>query len=325
MRFLIIAFLFFLTHPTHQVEPPIFRMSANDFWLNLHQFLYVLGRAENNAFDMNRRAVANAPKDQAEGLSTLSAADQQIWRAAVATYANGPSKLDAVFDASLIKIGNLLEDAAAPASLESAAAAGLDPVVRAALERAAPIYRKAWWPAHARANQAWMNASNDLVAADGAKVLAFITGAYGQTWPANGYPVHVVGYANWAGAFSTEGDLLMISSLDAEIRGVRGMEITFHEAMHQWDPQMDALFTAEAKSQGKTLPDTLTHALIFFTAGEAVRRVVPGYVPYAEANGNWRGRLGENKPAIDAAWLPYLDGKSTRAQAITALVQLTGK
>jgi len=46
----------------------------------------------------------------------------------------------------------------------------------------------------------------------GSQILARITGAYGVTWPASGYPVHFSGFTNWAGAYSTDGPLLVISS-----------------------------------------------------------------------------------------------------------------
>jgi hypothetical protein len=57
------------------------------------------------------------------------------------------------------------------------------------------------------------------------------------------------------------------------------------------------------------------------TAGEAVRRVVPGHVPYAEAKGLWRGRPGAFKPALEAVWLPFLDGQGTRDAAFQEVLR----
>jgi hypothetical protein len=65
---------------------------------------------------------------------------------------------------------------------------------------------------------------------------------------------------------------------------------------------------------------TTSHALIFFTAGEAVRRIAPDYVPYAAANGVWNRGYDRIKPAVDQAWKPYLDGGGTRDEAIAALI-----
>ena len=81
-----------------QTATPIFRFETDGFWLNLHHFLYVLGRVEAKMPDIKREAVAGAPADEAQGLKTLSDAERQAWRQAVTAYANGLSKLEAIFD-----------------------------------------------------------------------------------------------------------------------------------------------------------------------------------------------------------------------------------
>ena len=100
--------------PAQVAAPPpssrIFRFDPDGFWLSLHHFLYVLGRAEIGTPDRTRRAVAGAPTDQTQGLASLSADEQAIWKRAVSFYAAGPSKLDTVFDAPLIAITNALDE-----------------------------------------------------------------------------------------------------------------------------------------------------------------------------------------------------------------------
>ena len=62
------------------------------------------------------------------------------------------------------------------------------------------------------------------------------------------------------------------------------------------------------------------------TAGEAVRQVVPGYVPIAEAGGLWlRGANPSLRPALESAWLPYLKGTGDRESALTAVMNLAGR
>jgi hypothetical protein len=301
---------------------PAFRFFVEGFWLNLHQFLYVLGRAEGNARDRERRAVAGAPADQDRGLAGLTPEEQRRWSEAVAFYASGPSKLDAVFDGPLIEAGNTLAAAGSVPSLDTSL---LEPLHRAALEQAAPAYRKAWWPAHRAANQAWVEATVPLLDRHGADVLAFVTRVYGLPWPSGGHPVRVSAYANWAGAFSTRGELIVVSSLDAGNRGLAGLEMTFHEAMHQWDDPVYAMLREAARKERKVVPEALSHAMIFFTAGEAVRRAVPGHVPYAETNGLWRGRMGVFRPALESAWRPYLEGKGTLEATLGELMRRTGE
>ena len=67
--------------------------------------------------------------------------------------------------------------------------------------------------------------------------------------------------------------------------------------------------------------------MIFFTAGEAVRRVEPTHVPVADALGVWPKRLSgaslpaqRLKPLLEEVWKPYLEGRGTRDEALAVLV-----
>lgn len=300
--------------------PPIFRFTANGFWLNLHHFLYVLGRAEAQMPDRQRRAVAGAPAEQVAGLAALTGAEQQAWSEVVTAYAAGPSRQDLVFDRAMVATTTAIQRAGSAPSLT---AAGVEPATMTLLERAASIYRALWWPAHLKANTEQAAALQALVDRDGAAILKYITRAYQEPWPANGYPVNISGFTNWAGAYSTGDQLLVMSSLDPGTRGMQGLEIVFHEAMHQWDNPIYARLQRLAKQHGTPrVQDQLTHAMIFYTAGEAVRSVSSGHVPYAVANGLWQQKgLGSFKAALDAAWKPYLDGKGTLDEALIALLK----
>ena len=82
-----------------QTATPIFRFEADGFWLNLHHFLYVLGRAQNGDARQPSAAPWQARRPiRPQGLKGLSDADRQAWGDAVSFYANGLSKQDAVFD-----------------------------------------------------------------------------------------------------------------------------------------------------------------------------------------------------------------------------------
>ncbi|HSC26504.1 MAG TPA: hypothetical protein VLD67_04470 [Vicinamibacterales bacterium] len=299
--------------------PPLFRISTGDFWLNLHHYLYVLGRAESKMADAARRAVSDAPADQAKGLESLTAAERELWREAVQRYAAGPSRQDPVFDRPLIEAGNALARAGDRTSLEGVA---VDSTIRATLERVAGIYRQAWWPAHHASNERWRQAIDPLIEEHGAALVGFVTRACGMPWPSDGYPVRVVAFSNWAGAFSTTGPLLVISSYDSGNTGLSALETVVHESMHQWDDPMWALLLEQAKAQRRYISRELTHAMIFFTAGEAVRSRVAGHKPYAVANGIWERGMGRFRPALDAAWLPWLRGEGSRDVALAALVKL---
>jgi hypothetical protein len=300
---------------------PIFRFATDDFWLALHHFLYVLGRAQNGEIDAKREAVVGAPADAARGLATLSSDEQSRWRAAASFYANGPSHKDLVFDDTLAALTRALGNAGDRPSLNGL---GIDSATAATLESVAPIYRKAFWTAHHDANLAWTRKTQALVDQHGAPILAFILGKYRLPWPGDGYPIHVAPYSNWAGAYSTSGNLLVMASLDSGTTGSHGLEIAFHESMHQWDDSVFVLLRDQARAIGKLVPRNLSHAMIFYTAGEAVRREIPGHVPYAEASGIWKRGLGPFYDALRKYWQPYLDGRIDRDEALAGLVAATG-
>lgn len=305
-------------HAQLPADSAIFRVTTNEFWLNLHHFLYVLARAQGGEPDAAREAVAQAPIEASRTLAGLSAADQTTWKAAVTTYAERLGKLDPVFDRALFEITNTLVGAGVQAPVPYG---GPDTAIAGALRRAAPIYRDAWWPEHEVANRRWADSQRALVRQHGDQVLGYIRRAYRLPWPANGYPVRVVAYANWAGAYSTYGELLIVSSRPPSTQGLLGLEITFHEAMHQWDDSVSAVIRQQASRLGVTAPRSLSHLLIFFTAGEAVRHVVPSHVPYAERFELWP-RLGPPRtvPALTAIWKPYLEGVGERDAVIGQLV-----
>ena len=314
MRTLVVALLIAAQSPA-----PVFRFETDGFWLNLHHFLYVLGRAQNKAPDMQRRAVANAPADSIQGLNGLSDSHRRQWEDAIAAYASRLSKLDAVFDAELIGVTNAMRlppDA-------TAAALQVDDALRATLLSASEVYRSTWWPKHRAENQARARELSALLDQHGAKVLSYITRAYQESWPRGGYPINMSGYSNWAGAYSTTGDLLVVASLDEGTRGSLGLEIIFHEAMHQWDQRMMSRLGRLSKQQQAPAPrQGITHALIWYTAAEAVKSVVPGHVGYAEGGGMWKQKgLGGFKAGLDAHWKPYLDGKGTLDEALLGLLK----
>ena len=301
-----------------QQGPALVRFTTDNFWVNLHHFLYVLGRAENKAPDSGRRAVAGAPADESRGLEQLNDTERKIWRTSVNAYAAGASKLDAVFDQPLVDADVAL---AGVGSATEPPGRGLDAAVRDALVRAAPLYRKAWWPAHQAANREWLKIVQPLVDQHGPAAVAFVSDRYKLIWPA-GIPVHVSAYANWAGAFSvTRAKFILISSLDTGNAGPYAFESVIHETMHQWDDEIDRRLAAAAKPLGKPVPGALSHAMVFYTAGEAVKRALPTHVPYAEINGLWKQKgLGAFKAALDAGWAPYLADKVSLEEALRVVL-----
>lgn len=302
----------------------IFRIETDEFWLNLHHFLYVVGRAQAKTGDANREAVADAPAEAERGLTTLTAEQQGAWREAVTSYASGLSLKDAIREDPVPTITATLADADDAPTL---AGVVIDAPVRQVLEHAAPAYRNAWWPAHRAANRAWRASMEALVAQHGQRVLDFVTRAYGLQWPVAGFAVHAARFSNWAGAYSSARGVLVIASGYPGNSGLRGLEGLFHEGMHQWDGQVYTLLGAHAKALKTTVPVDLPHALIWVTAGEAIRHLDPTYVRTVDTLGIWNRRssgapepLLRLKTPLEDAWLPYLAGRGTRDEALAALL-----
>ena len=310
--------------PQVEAASPMFRIETDEFWLNLHHFLYVLGRAESKAEDASLEAVAGAPAEAERGLKNLTAAEQRAWAGAVTTYSARLSQLDAIRGTPMPDITAALAQADDAPTLDGMS---IDSGARETLERAAPLYRKVWWPAHRASNQAWRTSIEKLVAQHARTILDFITRAYGLEWPAAGFPVHASRYSNWAGAYSSVRGVLVIASNYPGNDGLRGLEGIFHEGMHQWDGQVYGLLGAQAKAINATVPPDLPHALIWVTAGEAVRRIDPAYVRTVDALGIWklnssgaREPLLRLKAPLEETWLPYLAGGRTRDEAMAALL-----
>ena len=294
---------------------PLFRFRSG-FWVNLHHFLYVLGRDRNLASDRTRDAVVNAPKD-VEGLSARPEADRTAWHEAIGFYANGLSKKDAVFDADLVTVTRALaaaRDDADPGGVS------LDPALVSALRQAAPIYRAVWWPRHARANAARRADLEQQISAYGARGVARLTALYGTVWPIRPRIVDISAYTNWAGAYSTDGGLIAVSSTGTALSGSDGLEILLHESSHQWDDEMDRRLSAIAAAQNRQVPRLLSHALIFYTSGEVTAEIVPGHVPYATKYGIWDRGMRDLKPLLDQHWRRYILGEVSFQAAIAAIV-----
>ncbi|HTM26518.1 MAG TPA: hypothetical protein VL225_15080 [Vicinamibacterales bacterium] len=313
-RSVAMVFLLLASAPPNAPSPFTFRAG---FWNNLHHFLYVLGRARNGEPDSRREAVARAPEDVG-GLAERPEADRQAWEEAVRFYAGGLSKQDLVFDKSLIDTTRILAEVADDSDLRGAP---LDPALTETLRRAAPVYRAVWWPRQSRADAARQRDLEQQLAAHGAAAVRRLTSIYGTAWPAQPRVVNLSAYTNWAGAYSTDGGLIVFSSTDDALVGSAGLEILLHESSHQWDDEIEGRLRRIADAHGTRVPRDLSHMLIFYTSGEVVRELISGYVPYAIKNGVWdRGSFRGAKPILDSYWRPYLQGTGTFDEAVAAML-----
>jgi hypothetical protein len=321
IRTVLLALLSLTTACTASLQPvtksdagtTLFAMQSN-FWVNLHHFLYVTARAR-RGFDANRPVVTNVLGDTV-GLGALRSLKRADWDAALDYYTRALAERDILFDSALVVVNVALSHAT---GTESLGAAGLDADLTRALERAAPAYRDVWWTRHDAANRQWIAAVRPLLAQHGDSAAAWEARAFGVAWEKTPVPVDVTAYANWAGAYTTEGPShVTISSLNAENAGTAAFETLFHEVLHTMDRPLFEQYRTSARAQGKRMLRNPTHPFIFYTAGEVTRRLFPGHVPFAESGGLWARSpdLGTMRPLRLRHWQPWLDGQIRLEEAL---------
>lgn len=146
-------------------------------------------------------------------------------------------------------------------------------------------------------------------------------------WSADPIRVDITSYASWAGAYTTTAPTrITIPSNDEGNQGTAALETIFHEASHGISEKLTQAISAECQRQNVLLPRRdLWHAVIFYTTGEYVRRLVPTYVPYAAQSGLWERAWPAYLAPLERDWKPYLDGSISFESAVTALVKDVGE
>jgi hypothetical protein len=116
----------------------------------------------------------------------------------------------------------------------------------------------------------------------------------------------------------------MISSTDPGYGGYAALEMLFHERSHAWGRMLFEGVTEAATAQAIKVPPQLSHAVLFYTAGELTARELTqhgiAYKHYAQ-DGLYDRLCGTGcGDKLAAHWGPFLDGQRTRAQAFSMLV-----
>jgi hypothetical protein len=291
------------------------------FWVNLHHFLYREAQASMPQKRPHPLTLAEADTDE---LQRLSANEREAWDQALDYYRRSVAERGLLFDGELIEAKEQLEDAESSADLGSAT---IPAELKAALLKAAPVYRRHWWTRHNAENQEWIDRVEPLVKQYGPAIAAQMSCIYEEPWPQ--YPVRVdtVAYADWAGAYTTlRPTRPTISTADPANQGAAALEIVFHEASHgMMGKVMEAMRAAEAGVNAHRAAafhsGSSWHAVLFYTAGELVSEQIPGYTPYADRNGLWiRAWPSPDRALIEQDWKPHMDDAIPLQRSLTKLV-----
>jgi hypothetical protein len=251
-------------------------------------------------------------------LAGLSDAERAQWVAGVEFYKPYAPR-DLVRDDGMIAIKNALRAAEGKTSLDGIA---IDAALKTTLERMMPVYQKRWWPEHDRANRAWIADMQPLVDRHGLALSQSLARVYDATWPRDPVPVDLTVTAGPDGAYGTS-EPAHITISPSTFRGNTALEILFHESTHGIVPLFQYVSEA-ARKQNVNVPPQLSHAVLFYTAGELTARELKArgidYAPYANAafydNMCGAGCLAKMREH----WTPHLDGKRSIPEALAALV-----
>jgi hypothetical protein len=200
-------------------------------------------------------------------------------------------------------------------------------IARSFRAAATPAYRACRWAAQDEKNRRWIEELKPRLAADEQKIGPMLEELYRKKWTGLPIPVDVVETVDWSGANTILRDAgsghILIS---AENPGRAALEVVFHEASHilmgGGAPVRQALESA-ASAANFRMPGELWHVVLFYTTGEAVRRVLddgskPAYTPLVYEIFD-RGWGGYRKP-LETAWRPYVDGGRTLSEAAASLI-----
>lgn len=312
----------------------------SSFWENLHHFLYVSAWAARPVVaGQPRLAMPLPPSDAAV---TLAPEDRAAWDAAVAFYDGHLASRDLLFDEELTRIKLALADAdetlagETPASTtpagetsgetsrETLSDRGIDEALRATLLRAAPVYRRYWWPAHDAANRAWIADVSRRTATVAAPIIARLAKLYGVPWFTQPVRVDVVRAAQSMGAFTSirPHPHIVVASADASYAGWAGTEMLFHESSHALIWKVHDAIDAAMKAADKR-PRDLWHVVLFYIAGELTRQQLATtgveYHPYLYANGLFERAWPAYRAPIERHVRAFVDGQISLTEMATRL------
>lgn len=283
----------------------------SNFWVNAHQT--ILYAAQNGK--------------GADPAWTIG--EQTAWRDALEFYRIHFLGRSPVFDEELIRINDTLTNTPASSFPE-----GLDEAFVNALKKAAAVYRRNLWPADDRANRFWISMAQTMLKDAGDDLADDHSKVYGLEYPAR-IRVDVAPYAGEFGAYTTAVDGFVhttISSRDPSYQGFAALEMLLHEGSHAIvganSSTIGLVLTNAARERRLLLPRQLWHALLFYTSGELTRRALAArgieYVPYADRGAMYETAFKNMRTSLDSVWRAYLDGKSSREDALVRIAEATG-
>ncbi len=293
--------------------------------LGLHHFLYQWARNEGRL--PRDRSPLPEMTERAE-LEALADTERAAVSEALEVYRRQALSHDLVFDPEIVALGHSLAESEDFLDCgDGELAARLEPALRLAW----PVYERRWWPEHRRRGREWVEAFTPLLDRYEKDATALLAGAWGADWPDARVPVEVMAYANWAGAYTiSDPARIHLAASDPRLAGIAAVEALLHEVSHieVFERAVHGALDSAFEAADVPVPRDLWHVMIFYVAGDTMRRVLaadgePGYVPYGERSGLYDRLRGwrDHARALESHWQPFLDGGTERAVALGALAE----
>ena len=244
-----------------------FEFHAN-FWLNMNHTLYKMASGE------GRTPVA---AEQLALLDGLEEDERERWDRAIAYYETHHVDDNIRTDDSLFTFKRWVIELPQDTTLTSDA---FDPEWLAVLNAVAPVYAEHFWPAHSEHNRTTLERHLPVILEIEDPVFERLATLGRNDWPEGRIRVDVSYYANWAGAYTTNGPVthVVISSADIQPPG-NWLELLFHEPSHGiiggWSP-VGAAIDSAAAAHDVDPPSQLWHALLFYFSGRTVQEAAGG-------------------------------------------------
>ena len=286
------------------------------FWQNLHHVLYAEAWRKRGV-EPERNAAGTLPEPLT---GDLTPAERAEWDAAVAYYDRELADHDLLFELGDIRralyrgAGKLPE-------------AGLGTAHHDALAAAAPVYAKYWWPAHDRANRAYIAEALPRIAQVAPEVTAKLERLYDTRWFQTPARVDVVRVGKRQGNY-TDGipapGYITVSSSDPDNQGWAVVEVVFHESSHAVfeEAVRDPIAREEREQRKRT--GQLWHVALFYIAGEVVREALAArkidYNQYLYSTGLFDRAWPQFKPTIEHNMPAFVAGKTSLDDTMHALV-----
>lgn len=311
----------------HRAESERF-VFFSDPWINLHHFLFQWARNVPQRQPGDRSPAVQVAESRRIG--ELDERERSAWERALGFYRERLAGRDLVFDRDLITLRDPLASIACSGGTPDDIAADL----RAALLEAMPVYRRHWWPEHLARNLEWIERLAGALAPYEKGMAARLADAYGGRWPDGHIRVDVAAYSSWHGAYTTNRPTQITLSTAPGPRGVKGVDLLFHEVSHAAFFEQPLLREVDAAfhSRGAQPPPGLVHVIQFVTPSALLRRQLRGedardYQPFAEAVGLYRMNPSWDRfrAVVEAHWVPFLEGRLERAQALGRIAAELGE